>query len=279
MRSKSALASTVSVRSWGGSGGWSGRSGLVWSVSPPLVQDAFITLCTLGPVRGPAFLGLDAFPRDYRLPVQCRVTALYVSHFVAQVLQCVMPPFCYARRGSSARSLTGFCPGIFPSCCQSSPRLTLPLVVGILPACASSGFGVGTGFSMSGRGKCCPFFCPDFSRRASPFFCKVLSVLAPVFYRVVGDELFVSEKSLVANFSLRFRSFASTVSVLVLFRGRAWGFLCLVAFLCLPFFLPSFFWGPAWASSSLCSNSGRRTLKITGNDNLFMAGPIPQLNH
>ena len=49
--------------------------------------------------------------------------------------------------------LTGFCPGIFPSFCQSSPRLTLPLVVGILLAFAFSGFGVGTGFSMSGRGK------------------------------------------------------------------------------------------------------------------------------
>ena len=53
--------------------------------------------------------------------------------------------------------------------------------------------------------------CPEggnavrFSDRIFPgerplFFCKVLLVLAPVFYRVVGDELFVSDKFLGANF-------------------------------------------------------------------------------
>ena len=35
---------------------------------------------------------------------------------------------------------------------------------------------------------------------SAPLFCKVLLVLAPVFYRVVGDELFVRNKFLGANF-------------------------------------------------------------------------------
>ena len=59
MRSRSALASTVSVGSRGGFGVWSGRSGLVWSVSPPLVAGRLRhAVHALWPVRGPAFLAL-----------------------------------------------------------------------------------------------------------------------------------------------------------------------------------------------------------------------------
>ena len=86
LRSRSALASTVSVRSLGGGGvwGWSGRSGLVWSGLSlfRLLQDAFLTLFSLGPVRGPAFLAFDAFLRDNRLPVQCRDVASCVASWL-----------------------------------------------------------------------------------------------------------------------------------------------------------------------------------------------------
>ena len=94
----------------GGFGVWSGRSGLVWSVFPPLVAGRLSH-------AEHAFGPLGALPSTDLMPfLRATVACEYSFGSSRQVLQCVKAPsffFVLPKGRNSARFLTGFCPGIF----------------------------------------------------------------------------------------------------------------------------------------------------------------------